>query len=99
MRSFDSFVRVRFEPETPTSTTCAPTLRGIQQELEDGKQFSRHNTLKKTKRPKDKPPTVPGPLDADPDGYFYAKRRLKIAVLEHYRCVLDLYPKAFETLT
>jgi hypothetical protein len=63
-------------------------LPGNQQEIEDGKQFSRSNTSKKTNRPKDKPPTVPGLLDADPDGYFYAKRRLKIAVLEHYRWVL-----------
>ncbi len=55
--------------------------------------------MRKGNKLKRKPPTGPGLLDADPDGYFYAKRKLKVAVLEHYRWVSDFYPRAFGTLT
>jgi hypothetical protein len=31
-------------------------------------------------------------LSSDPDDYLYAKKKLKKAVLEHYRCVFYLVP-------
>lgn len=74
--------------ESAASTSALPTLSAIRKSGKRSKDPEQDDDSgEEADSIKDVKKKYPIPLSADPDTYLYAKRKLKKAVLEHYRFV------------
>jgi len=81
---------LRFEPQNPIPSVAfnpTPTTPGKRRDFEDDRPRGRILEVPKKEKWKRKPSAGPGLLDADLGDYSEAKRKLKKAILEHYRYV------------